>query len=121
MSEVLHRLSDAPGPRVPGGGDSPELSAYARAMAGGEPYIEMTLNVDQPIELSDFVTAFTALGAEYDRFARATEHDEHATLYVSEVRPGSIKAILLPILHVLGVTGDIAGRVVALEEFVRRY
>jgi hypothetical protein len=90
-------------------------------MAGGEPFIKMTLSVDQPIELGDFVTAFTALGAEYDRYSRDAGKDDHATLYVSDVQQGSIIAILVPVLLGLAIIGDAAGRAIALDEFVRRY
>lgn len=95
--------------------------SYRDAMDRESPYIRMTLAVDRPVELGDFVTAFTALGAEYDRYVRAQGKDDHATLYVAEVEHGSIIAILIPVLKALGLAGDSAARALALEEFVRRY
>lgn len=106
-------------------GDNPELSAYAGAMAGGQPYIQLKLEVPGAIELGDFVGAFTALASEYERFNRgdAPEGKRHeASLYVEQVRQGSILAVLIPVA--VGVFPDLvtaAGQALDLEEFVRRY
>jgi hypothetical protein len=92
-------------------------------MDRGAPYIQLKLEVDQPLELGDFVSAFTSLGAEYDRFVRLSEPETeaHATLYVRDVQQGSIVAILIPALQTLAGVADTMSQVMALEDFVRRY
>lgn len=122
MVEIHPRFHDDLADREDGGSDSPRLSAYAAAMAGGEPYIQLKLEVDQPLELGDFVSAFTALGSEYDRYIKNREGgDAHATLYVQEIRQGSIIADLIPVLASIPNLADTMGRVLAVEDFVRRY
>jgi hypothetical protein len=123
MRELAHRFRDALGLRERAGGDSPRLSEYALAMARGQPYIQLKLEVDQPLEMGDFVSAFTSLGAEYDRFVRAREPDSqaHATLYVRDVKQGSIIALLIPVLTSLPSIADAMSQAVAIEDFVRRY
>ena len=96
---------------------------YASAMEGGCPYISLTLEVDQPIEVGDFVSAFTSVAAEYNRFARQVhpESDKDATLYVTEVRQGSIIAQLIPWLPLLGGTIEGMSAILTVEDFVNRY
>lgn len=93
-------------------------------MERGQPYIRVRLDVDQPIELSEFVGAFTAVAAEYDRFVRGAAPDRNpdATLFVKEVRAGSIEADLVPWL-IAGGGGLLAAMTAAntVHEFVERY
>lgn len=94
-------------------------------MAGGQAYIQLKLEVPGAIELRDFVGAFTSLASEYERFNNgdAFEGKRHeASLYVEQVRQGSILAVLIPVAA--GVFPDLAsaaGQALDLEEFVRRY
>lgn len=73
---------------------------YAEAMDLGQPFIRLKLDVHEPIALADFVGVFTAMGAEYDRYAKAAQPDgaSAATLYVKHVRDGCIEADLVPVL-----------------------
>lgn len=98
--------------------------SYARLMGENTPHIVLCLNTEQPIELVDFVHAFTALANEYERFVRA-EHPEladQATVYVKQVREGSIEAELW---NAALVTGGFAisqmDQMLILEQFVRQY
>jgi len=103
--------------------DNLKLSDYAKAMERGQPYVRLRLSVPEAIELGAFVGAFTALASEYDRFIR-TEHGKNgeATLYVAEVRKGSIEADLIPALASgIPVLVAMAGQALDVEEFVRRY
>lgn len=61
-------------------------------------FIRLKLNTDDPIEMGEFVGAFTAIADEYDTFVRETRPtiDPSATLYVKEVKQGSIEAVLVP-------------------------
>ena len=43
---------------------------YALAMERGLPFIRLKLNTHDPIEMGQFVSAFTSIAAEYDRFAK---------------------------------------------------
>lgn len=104
--------------------DNPELRTYAAAMERGQPFIRLKLDVDQPIELGDFVSSLTSLGAEYDRFIRSQHPDStpDATLYVKEVSHGSFIADLIP-FAVAGwtATTGVMGQVLTAEQFVRQY
>ena len=61
--------------------------------------LTLTLNNSQPIELSDFIGAFTSLATEYRRSVKRNDDFENeATIYVKEVRSGSIIADLIPII-----------------------
>ena len=106
-----------------GAGDNPELSPYVRAMEGGLPYIRLRLDVPSVIELSAFVGAFTSLASEYERFMRSDQGKAaDASLYVGEVRQGSIVAVLIPaVASAFPVLATTAGQILDLEEFVRRY
>lgn len=63
--------------------------------------VVLTLKIDnsQPIELSDFVGAFTSLAREYRAQIRENpEFEDDAKVYVKEVRKGSIIADLMPVI-----------------------
>jgi hypothetical protein len=92
-------------------------------MKRGLPYIELRIEVDQPLELGDFVGSFTALGAEYERYSRVrdTDSESHGKLYVRDIHQGSIVAHLLPALSLLPLLADSMGQILAVEDFVKRY
>lgn len=89
-----------------------------------QPFIQLTLEIDQPVELGDFIGAFTAVANEYDRFVRQThpEFAPNATLFVREVRTGSYIAELIPWAY-LGWTyaTQSMGQVMVVDQFVRKY
>lgn len=60
-------------------------------------HIVLTLDTERPIEIDDFVSAFTAIAGQYRKFVRANypEIMPEADIYVTEVRPGSIVADLI--------------------------
>lgn len=103
--------------------DNPEWRTYAAAMARGQPFIEMRLEVPGAIELGDFVGAFTSLASAYDRFVEreAPKLAKDATLYVQEVHQGSIVALLVPWLPVLAGTVEGMSAILTVEQFVRTY
>src|SRR5438874_1654245 len=104
-------------------GDNRLLKTYAAAMAGGEPYIEMKLQVPGAVELGDFVSAFTALASEYERYVtlRAPKAAGQATLFIREVRQGSIVALLFPWFPVIAGLAEDLKSIAVIEEFIRRY
>lgn len=98
--------------------------SYSELMGDGRPFIRLKLDVDQPIELSEFVSAFTSLAAEYERFSREKDPETASTaaMFVREVRQGCIVAELIPVLGAIG--GGLIGGIAAantLHEFVERY
>jgi hypothetical protein len=102
--------------------DNPELSEYAQAMERGQPYIRMKIDVPGAIELGAFVGAFTALASEYERYMRSDGKSGEASLYVAEVRQGSIIADLIPVVaSTFPLMAGVAGQALDLEEFIRRY
>lgn len=105
--------------------DSSCYRSYAAAMESGAPHIVLKLDTSQPIELGDFVSAFTALSKQYERFIRE-EHPElssDATMYVREVRAGCIEADLIPWLSATGLPAliGVMDQILIVDQFVRRY
>lgn len=103
-------------------GDNHELRTYAAHMERGNPFIRLRLEVDQPVELGEFVGAFTAMAAEFDRYAKenAPGVDPGATLFVKEVRAGSIEADLIPWVIGGGLI-TAAASAVTVFDFVEKY
>jgi hypothetical protein len=60
-------------------------------------HIVLTLDTERPIEVDDFVSAFTSIAGQYRKFVRTNYPDiiPEADIYVTEVRPGSIVADLI--------------------------
>lgn len=103
-------------------GDSRAYTTYASLMERGGSFIELKLGVDEPIEVSEFVAAFTAVAAEYSRFSKGRgDQDNEATLFVSEVKQGSIIAQLIPMLPLLAGTIEGMSAIITAEDFVQRY
>ncbi len=125
MNALIHRFRDgfAQGygeRRYPS--DNPAWQAYVEAVKRGETIIRLTLDVAQPVELSEFVGAFTALASEYDRYLREVAPGRNdATMYVKQVREGSLVALIIPTLMATG-GAILAGMVAynAADEFVER-
>lgn len=93
-------------------------------MEGHDPHIIMRLKTRDPIEIGDFVSAFTALGNEYERFIRVHRPDlaPEARIYVREVREGSIEAELIPMaIAGAAVMLNSMDKILILEQFVRLY
>ena len=89
-------------------------------MAEAAVHIEIVIDVEEPIELGDFVTAFTSVASQYKRYMKEVHPDlkDDATIFVRDVRPGSIIAELLP--HAASLIG-MMDQVLIVENFVRMY
>lgn len=88
------------------------------------PFIRVKLDTNDPIELSEFVGAFTSIASEYDRYIRQEkpDADPNATLFVREVRAGCIEADLMPWLAgVAGSTMILMENANTIGAFVERY
>ena len=83
-------------------------------------YIEILIDVRQPVELTDFVSAFTSIGNHYRRHMRAAYPDlkDDANVFIREIRPGSIIADLIPSAASLISQMD---QIMIVEQFVRSY
>lgn len=74
---------------------------YGRLMEEGGEAIVVTLDLAEPVEIRDFVSAFAGLGAQFERYIRERRPDLEDTvkIYVKEVRKGSIEAELVPLVY----------------------
>lgn len=92
----------------------------------GEQKALLTLNIDtsQPVEIGDFVGAFTSLANEFERFVEDTYPNASSDprMYVREVRHGSIEAdIVTGFVWVGAVAMSHMDQIIILEDFVRRW
>lgn len=95
-------------------------------MESNPPFIRLKLDIDEPVEIADFVAAFLAVSAQYDRFIAGQTSSESGTakLFVREVRVGCIEADLVPWLVGGGLfTTAIAGMAAAntVHDFVEKW
>lgn len=81
-------------------GDKQERLTYASVMDGGTSHILVKLDTRDPIEVGDFVAAFTSVARQYEQYMREARPDlaAEARVYVREVRAGCIEAELVPLL-----------------------
>lgn len=71
---------------------------YDQAMMHSDVVLTLRIDAKQPIEIGDFVGAFTSLAAEYRRQIGQVhpDVDDDANIYVKEIRKGSYEAYLIP-------------------------
>lgn len=104
--------------------DNPRERTYDAVMAGEPAHIVLNVDTKNPIELGDFVSGFTAISSQYDKFIRERYPDlaGESRIFVREVRAGSIEADLVP-WALLGVSAVINAmdQVLIVEAFVRAY
>lgn len=105
-------------------GDNLKGSSYAAYMADGGPLIRLHVEYKSPIEVGDFVGVFTALASQYDKYVKQARPDlaPDATIYVKQVKSGSIEADLLPwAIASLPVAIAVMDQIQIVETFVRTY
>jgi hypothetical protein len=78
--------------------DNLSACSYDQLMAGAQAYIVVKISTKNPIELGDFVSEFTSVSSQYDKFMRENHPDlsPGAQMFVKQVRRGSIIFELLP-------------------------
>lgn len=83
-------------------------------------HIEVVIDVEEPIELGDFVAAFTSIENQYRRYIRDNHPDlkDDASIFVREIRPGSIIADLIP--YAASLIG-LMDQAIVVEQFIRIY
>lgn len=102
--------------------------AYSALMGEQPAHLTLKLDTDEPIELADFVGAFTSIANEFERYVSeqypGTKADPR--MYVREVRHGCVEADIVAGLQHAVVTSAFAAiaaadQVMILEDFVRRW
>ena len=73
--------------------DNPYAHTYDAHMAGGHPYIVVKLKTKNPIEIGNFVSEFTSVSSQYEKFVRQNYPGlaDQAQIYVKEIRRGSTR------------------------------
>lgn len=105
-------------------GDIPKLPTYAEVMRDEPAHLILTIDTKQPIEVGDFVSAFSSLASQYERFARIQFPDlgKNADMYVREVRAGSIVVDLVPwAMAAFPVVISQMEQLLILEQFVTTF
>jgi len=93
-------------------------------MAPSPPHIVVRIKTSQPIDVDDFAAIYTALGSQYRKFVQShfPEAGDDATIYVRQVRKGSIIAELVPWVQATWHSvPDELKRIDIVVEFVRKY
>lgn len=95
--------------------------SYSDLMGEHQAFLTLKIDTEQPVELRDFVGAFTSIGNEFERFVR----DEYPgaksdpKMFVREVRYGCIEADIITGLAV--AVSSTMDQTLILEDFVRRW
>jgi len=66
------------------------LISYSDFMKNADAYLEIRLDLSDPIEIGDFAALFAGFGAEFERYLSENHPASAGTakMYVSEVRKG---------------------------------
>lgn len=93
-------------------------------MAETKSQLVLKLSTDEPIELGNFVGAFTSLANEFERFVEADYSGVSANpqIYVREIRSGCVEADLITGLVAVSASAIAhMDQILVLEDFVRRW
>ncbi|HXT07180.1 MAG TPA: hypothetical protein VN715_09610 [Roseiarcus sp.] len=71
----------------------------------GQAHIVVTIETREPIEIGNFVSAFTSISSQYSKFVKEyyPQFSPDAKMSVKEIRAGSIIADLIPFAPLLGL------------------
>ncbi len=105
--------------------DNYGIGQYSALMADGRAHIIVTIDTKEPIELGDFVSAFTSLSSQYTQYI-AEYHpamSAEAKVFVREIRAGSIIADLIPFAQILGLASiiPVMQQLDVIADFVKKY
>lgn len=87
-------------------------------------HLVLNIQTKNPIELGDFVSAFTSIASQYEKFIRSQYPDMSgdAKIFVREVRAGSIEADLIPwAMQGLSAVVNVIEQIQIIDKFVRTY
>ncbi len=104
--------------------DNYDLAGYVALMADHPAHLVLTLSTKEPVEIGDFVSAFTSIAGQYEDFIKSKHPDlkSESAMYVREVRSGSIQADLIPMISTAASTAILMmDQVVIIEHFVKLY
>lgn len=95
--------------------------SYSDLMGEQQAFLTLKIDTHEPVEIGDFVGAFTSLANEFERFVRSEHPDVKVEprMFVREVRYGCIEADMITGVAVTLANG--AAHVMLLEDFVRRW
>lgn len=96
---------------------------YSQLMSEQKAHLTLKLDTAEPVELGEFVGAFTSLGNEFERFiiSRYPDHKSDIQFFVREVRTGCIEAEMFAGLSVLAGVVSSMDHILILEDFIRRW
>jgi len=104
------------------------FKSYSEIMGEQKAHLTLKLDTDEPIELGDFVGAFTSIANEFERHIADNYPGVRADpqMYVREVRHGCVEADIVAGLQGLVVAAPMAAvaaadHILVLEDFVRRW
>lgn len=97
-----------------------ERLSYAQLMGANKAILTLKLDTHEPVELRDFVGAFTSLANEFDRYVdrEFPGTTTEPQMFIREVRQGCIEADVIT-----GIAAAIGNmdQIIILEDFVRRW
>lgn len=95
--------------------------SYSALMGEQQAFLTLKIDTHEPVEIGDFVGAFTSLANEFERFVRAEYPDAKAEprMFVREVRYGCIEADMITGFAVTLANG--MSHLMVLEDFIRRW
>jgi len=97
---------------------------YSDLMGEWPAHLRLKLDTAEPVELGDFVGAFTSLANEFERYVEEAYPGVRADprMYVREVRSGCIEADMITGLVIAGgVVLQNMDQILILEDFVKRW
>jgi hypothetical protein len=97
-----------------------ERLSYSALMADTSAILTLKIDTEEPVEIGDFVGAFTSLANEFERYVRDAYPDARSDphMFVREVRYGCIEADMITGLVVAIHHMD---QILILEEFIKRW
>jgi hypothetical protein len=98
---------------------------YDEIMGATRAYIRVKLDTSNPIEIGDFVSEFTSIASQYEKFVKDSYPDlvPEAHIFVKQVKRGSIIIDLIPFLPLFG-GAEVAAHlehINAVTEFIKTY
>lgn len=102
-----------------------DRKGYYELMGESKAHLTLTLDTDEPIELANFVGAFTSLANEFERFIDAKYPQDakaDTRIFIKDVRHGSVVADIIsyiPVVAPIAITQ--MDQILVLEDFVRRW
>lgn len=101
-----------------------DFKNYSTLMGEESAHLTLKIDTEEPVELRDFVGAFTSLANEFERFVKSEYPNAKSDprMFVREVRHGCIEADMISgLAGMAGVAIMHIDQILILEDFVRRW